>query len=991
MSQRDKKNQYWRSFDEKEQSPAFLKEVEEEFANGIPPGVDAETHEPLPVSRRDFLKYMGFGLASVAAACSPIPTEKAIPYLVQPEEIVPGKAYWYASTCFGCSSACGILVKTREGRPIKIEGNAESAINQGGLCATGQASVLELYDSGRLQGPLDQGKKVGWDNLDKAVLAKLNELQDSQKQIVFLTGTITSPTLKSTIDQFLSKYPNAKHVVYDAVSASGILDAHEFIFGKRILPHYRFDKARTIVSFGADFLGTWISPVEFAKQFSRGRKLDQKNMSQLYQFESGLSLTGANADIRVPLLPSQIDSSVLGLLECIETGEIKSAPQDNGIRSQIKKTAENLKKNKGRSLVVSNSNDIDVQNIVVRINQILGNYGHALRIDQGSNQKKGHDKSLDRLVHDMKNGQVEALFIYGNNPAYSYFDSKSFVEGLEKVSLKVSLDNRNHETAQLMDYHAPDHHFLESWGDSEPVEGVFHISQPTIRPVYSTRSIGESLNNWMGIKEDYQDTVKKYWEDQVFPYSGQLLFDSFWKKSVHDGCCKTNQFKPVKQRDAAQVISESVKQILKKSKMLESKQGWEIHLYESVALRDGQSANNPWLQELPDPITKLTWDNAANISSKDAKKLNVKQGDVIAIKVKGRTYKLPVVIQPGQASGSISLALGYGRTKAGKVGNGVGQNVYGMLNGSNANWNYYVQNALVSTTGTSEKLALTQTHYSLEGRPIFKDATLNQYKSDPAAGNKDQVDLVMLWEQHKTEGHSWGMAIDTNACIGCSGCMVGCQSENNVPVVGKEEVYHRREMSWIRLDRYYKGDEENPEVAFQPMMCQHCANAPCESVCPVLATVHSADGLNQQVYNRCVGTRYCANNCPYKVRRFNWFDYAHNKSFDYYMNDNAGKLALNPDVVVRSRGVMEKCSMCVQRIQEKKLEYRKQGKPLNSDDIKVACQQSCPSDAIVFGDLNDPKSQISKLLHKNKRRYQVLGELNVKPAVNYLTKIRNKE
>lgn len=972
MKEQHKK--YWRSIDELKSTPEFLESVQDEF-----PAANKEAQNEGGVDRRDFLKLMGFGVAAVATACSRMPVKKSIPYLVQPDDIVPGKAYWYASVCAACPASCGILVKTREGRPIKIEGNRESSVGQGGLCAAGQSSVLDLYDSSRLKSPTKSGKSLSWEDWQKETLGVLKKA----KGIELVTSPVVSPTTKALLQDFKSQY-GAQHVIYEPASQSALIEAHEAGFGKRLVPHYQFHKAKTVVSLGADFLGTWISPVEFAKQYSQARKAEgaKTQMLQHFQFESRLSLTGSNADIRVPMKPSQQKMAVLVLADLVlrqlgQGGVAQVGMAKLGhLKKDIKKAVAALVANAGHSLVVSSLADLEVQKLILKVNRALGNYGQTLVVDRPSYQSAAVEQDFVDMIGRLKAGQSDVVVFVDVNPVYDFSGAKALNAALKKAKV-VTFAARSHETASASQYVGPLAHSLETWNDAEPVHGQYHLAQPTIRSIYGAKPWQETLLHWLGKKQDYLAAIKAHWQAQVYPLQSRfLIFDAFWRQSVHDGVAKVR--KSALSLGRTNVVPNTAK-ILKASQSRKS--GLELEGFSSVALREGQDANNPWLQELPDPITKVTWENTANVSFKDAKVLGLKDGDVARVEVGGKAIELPVVVQPGQAVGSVSIALGYGHKKFGKVADGVGANVFPLLNGGNVK---------LVKTGRFSKLAQTQIHYLTEGRPIVRDATLKDYKKNPAAGNPKTRDLVMLWEQKTSSHNAWGMAIDLNACIGCSACSIGCQSENNVPVVGKEEVANQREMSWIRIDRYYKGDVNAPEVAFQPMMCQHCANAPCESVCPVLATVHSEDGLNQQVYNRCVGTRYCANNCPYKVRRFNWFDYAHNKEFDYYMNDNTGRLVLNPDIVVRSRGVMEKCSMCVQRIQEKKLEAKKAGKPLNSDDIQLACQQSCPSDAIVFGDLNDPKSRISQAVKKDKREYTVLGELNVKPAVHYLTKVRNK-
>ncbi len=979
MKRDETKKTYWKSLEELHQDPEFLEQSKDEFPESAP-------------NRRDFLKLMGFSVTAASlAACSRSPVYKAIAYLDKPVDTTPGVANYYATTCAGCEAVCGLLAKTRDGRPIKIEGNPESPINTGSTCATGQASVLSLYDGARLQGPQLAAAKSSWNSIDKSVREGLQSAVAAGKKIALLTGTLMSPTTRQLISEFTAHYTNAEHITYDPVSVDAIYAANQENFGKAVIPSYLFDKANVIVGVNADFLNTWISPVEFTQRYSKGRKLgDKSEMSRHVQFESYVSLTGSNADQRVGIQPSQQGLVLWGLLAEIARlagGASVPTPDLSGLDAAfIKKTAHELWKSRGESLVVSGSNDVAHQRLCNAINAQLGNVGRTIDLDNPIRRNSGTSRSIQELVADMQKGEVGALIIYGVNPAYDYAEAEKFKEGLKKVKLSVSLDPYRTETAALSKVLAPDLHYLEAWNDAEAKANLFHLTQPTIAPLYNTRAAQDSLLKWMGKNTDYYHYLKDAWKSKIFSQQSRFAsFKSFWDRALHDGGVAFPAQTP-RHHAFSGNVSSSIAQV----KGQQGKGGYELYLYEKVGVRDGRHANNPWLQELPDPVSKVTWDNYANMAPEEASRLGLKQGDMIRLSVGNRKIKLPVYLQPGHPVKTISAALGYGRKQAGKVGNNVGGNLYPFVTLTKESFIYHSGGLDVSKSTGRHKLAVTQTHNSMEGRPIIKETTLPAYQANPKSGNEDKVHLVSLWPEHKYTGQRWGMAIDLNACTGCSSCVVSCQAENNVPVVGQDEVYRRREMHWIRIDRYYSGTEENPDVAHQPMMCQHCANAPCETVCPVLATVHSSDGLNQQVYNRCVGTRYCANNCPYKVRRFNWFNYADNDKFDYNMNSEIGKMVLNPDIVVRSRGVMEKCSMCIQRIQEGKLKARDEGRKVKDGDIQMACQQSCPSDAIVFGDLSDPKSRISKLV-KNDRYYRVLEELNVQPVVGYLTKVRNIE
>ena len=923
-------------------------------------------------------------------------------------------------------------MKTREGRPIKIEGNKNSAITQGGVNAQVEASVLSLYDQERLKGPLKEGKNADWGTIDKEITEQLQAISDAGGQIRIVSNTINSPSTLKAIQEMADKYGNTEHVMYDAASQHGMLTANETMFGIKAVPAYDFSKAKTIVSFGADFLGTWVSPIEHTKQYSKTRKVnsDNKKMSRHYQFESNLSLTGSNADYRTPIKPSQE-----GLVVAALYNEVAKMTGNTGLNTNkvdvanIKKAAKDLVSNQGKSLVVAGSNDTDIQILVNGINSMLNNYGTTIDLNQYSNARKGDDGAFNQLIKDANAGNINAVIFYNANPVYDSGMGEDLKKALGKVSLTVSTSDRKDETADVVKYVAPDHHFLESWNDAEPKKGQLSLTQPTISPLFKTRQAQDSFLTWTGNKQEYYNFLRKNWEDNHYR-SQEPTFDIFWDKTLYNGVFTyTVQSSDVSAQDVD--LSACANRINKNYKP--NNNGLEVAFYQKVSLGTGYHANNPWLQELPDPISKATWDNYATISQKMANELGIKifegKTSKINLTINGQTMEVPALVQPGQANGTIGLALGYGRKMAGKVANGVGFDVYpllGQLNGTKS----YVLTSGVSVDGTagSYQLAQTQTHQTFMGREtVIQEALLEDYqkkdwkrKFQPhieTSKGKVAPSKLTLWNGHKYNNHHWGLAIDLNSCTGCAACTIACQSENNIPVVGKEEVVMRRDMQWMRVDRYYSSDAdvndtdgleiaaENPEVTFQPMMCQHCNNAPCETVCPVAATTHSSEGLNQMTYNRCVGTRYCANNCPYKVRRFNWFKYHDNTKFDknMAMNNDLGKMVLNPDVTVRSRGVMEKCSMCVQRIQAGKLKAKKEKRKLEDKDVNTACASACPSDAIIFGDLNNQDSAISKYLKlkektdepikevNEERAYHVLEELRVAPNVWYMTKIRNKD
>ncbi len=1055
---KDNKKQYWKGIEQLTNDPAFVKHADKEFSGDLPLG----NEEGEGSSRRDFLKMMGFGIAAASLAACETPVRKAIPYVNKPVDVDPGIANYYASTYFNGGDYASVVVKTREGRPIKIEGNPDSKISQGGVTAQVDASVLSLYDDERLKKPQAKGKVIEWASMDKAIVSQLGSIAAQGGQIRMVSNTIISPSTKAIVEEFKAKYPTAAHITYDTISAYGIMKANEGSFGVKVVPSYDFSKANVIVSLGADFLGTWLSPIEFTKQYSKTRKLNKgkKNMSRHYQFESNLSLSGANADYRTAIKPSEEGAVIANLYNLIasKSGRTKVSA-GKSIHPYINKAASDLLASKGKALVVSGSNDPAIQTLVNGINDMLGNYGTTIDLSLPLLTKQGDDAAMDSFIKEASSGSVKAVIFYNCNPVYNHPKGATLAKALAKVPLKISTSDRKDETAALVDYIAPDNHYLESWGDAEPKSGSYSFVQPAISPLFDTRQVQVSLMRWADRKDDYFEYLQQYWK-KASGTSG-IAFQGYWDKAVQTGVFELeSSTSPSENTTAMDSLDVAIAPQETISTTVSNFQGdimaaaasiaksyksggsdYELALYHKIGLGDGTHANNPWLQEMPDPITKATWDNYVTISQKDAGTLGIKmfegKSNMVKLTVGGTTLEeVPVLIQPGQAEGTIGLALGYGRSAAGKVATeagGIDANPF--IGTKNGGLYYAITKGLnVEVLSKEYQVAQTQTHQTYMGREnVIQESVLSEYKKNPKAGryepkistwqaedHKVDPSTLSLWKGHKYPNHHWGLAIDLNSCTGCSACTVACHTENNVPVVGREEVINRRDMHWMRIDRYYSSNApvddlrglevaaENPEVTFQPMMCQHCNNAPCETVCPVAATTHSTEGLNQMTYNRCIGTRYCANNCPYKVRRFNWFKYHDNKQFENTntaMNSDLGKMVLNPDVTVRSRGVMEKCSFCVQRIQKGKLEAKKEGRRPTDADVNTACASACPADALIFGDMNNPESEISKFLNikdiegdygidkhvQEPRAYHVLEEIGVKPNVVYLTKIRNKE
>jgi molybdopterin-containing oxidoreductase family iron-sulfur binding subunit len=1013
---------HWQSFGELNQSEAYNKDVKDEFREELPfVAEEGKSFLEAKAPRRDFLKYLGFSTAAAAVAAScEMPVKKAIPFANKPEDVVPGVSKYYATTYVQDGDVVSVLAKVRDGRPIKIEGNDLSPITQGGTSARVQASVLDLYDTARLRFPTIDGKEVTFEAIDKALSAAISG------PAVILTSTVTSPSTKEVIAQFLAKYPGSRHVTYDAVSYSGILLANEATYGKKAIPSYHFENAKAIVSIGADFLGTWISPVEFAKQYAAGKKIDEKKpeMSKHIHFESVATLTGSNADEKYLHRPSETGAVVAALLSAVNGQAVNIS--DAKLKAGIEKAAKALNENKGAALVVCGSNDVNVQILVNAINEAIGAGGKTIDWSTPVYTRQGVDADFAKLVDDMNAGAVSTLLIHGANPVYSWYDSEKVKAGLKKVKTTVSFNAKVDETTELCKYVVPDHHYLESWGDAEPKAGHYSFIQPTIYPLFKTRQWQDSLLKWSGASIDYLGFLKSFWSAKVGGESG-------WNKALQDGVVNpaATAMSGASFNGAAVAAAASAATSGKKGGAV------ELVLYEKVGIGAGQGASNPWLQELPDPVTRATWDNYVIVSPAMAKTLlNIDLNDggqadayevnppkkVVKVTVGKYSVELPALIIPGTHPNTIAIAVGYGRSeKLGKAVVGTGKNAYPFASLNGTTVSFTVTDATVAATGDTYPVALTQTHSRYDTTQgnrteVMKELTLAEYKKDPTEIRDEREEELKPWgglEKFESQGTiypvydrpgiKWGMSVDLNTCTGCAACVVACTAENNVAIVGKPEVLRGHEMQWLRIDRYFSGDMENPNVVFQPLMCQHCDNAPCENVCPVAATNHSSEGLNQMTYNRCIGTRYCANNCPYKVRRFNWADYTGADSFPdnqretandvvMDMNDDLTRMVLNPDVTVRSRGVIEKCSFCVQRLQESKLKAKKESRPMVDSDIKVACQQACPTNAITFGNANDANSAISKSRKENpNRQFYVLEQLHVLPNVTYMAKVRNLE
>ncbi len=982
------------------------------------------------LARRDFLTLMGASMAMAGFSCARRPVNKIIPYVVQPEEITPGVPVWYASTSMECGHGCGILVRNREGRPVKLEGNPDHPANRGSLCQRGQASLLNLYDPDRLKGPVARGRaasggrqELTWGDADSAIGSRLK----AGSRVAVLSPTLYSESTLRLVREFLGAFSSGRLVEYDAADYADIAAAGERSYGTGGIPQFHFDRAEMVVSLGADFLGTWVSPVEFSKDWVANRKLDSKKhasekMSKLVVFESQFSITGGNADERYPVRAGDElkiamaiahelivkggrsrfsgDASVSDILSGYKAETVAQEVGIEGGAETIRKVANALWAARGKSLVVagglqSRTASAEALQVAVNLlNSALENDGATI---DGSGAVRAHRSSfaeVAKLVKDMNAGSIDALIIYRSNAAYALPKALGFEAALKKVPLVVYVGDREDETGLLADYVLPDHHYLENWGDLTLRKGVTSLQQPALAPIHNTRAFQDTLLTWIkgaGLKTSslsarialaasaantWYDYLKANWRESF------VSSEKAWEEALRKGVVETRV------SGGARSFRSSALSVVPRytAKM---NPGVVLAVYEDVTMADGRFANNPWLQELPDPVSSVTWDNYAAVSPSLAKRLDLRNDDVVEVKVEGgAAVELPVRVQPGIHPSGIAVAYGYGRRAAGKVGTEAGVDVTPLMGVEGDVPVFSGQVVQLRKTGRFYRLAATQWHTVTENRPIINDITLAQFKADPATESHTDPHIRMktprtLWPVHQYKHYRWGMAIDLNSCIGCQSCMVACQAENNVPVVGRDNVRVGRQMHWLRIDRYYSGSADHPNVVFQPMLCQHCENAPCETVCPVLATLHDDEGTSVQAYNRCVGTRYCQNNCPYKVRRFNFFD--HWKSYEGTMN-----MVWNPDVTVRTRGIMEKCSFCIQRINFAKDRAKDEKRKVKDGELKTACQQTCPTDAIVFGDINDAQTRVSQL-RADARGFKALDDLNTQPAITYLTKVRNIE
>jgi MoCo/4Fe-4S cofactor protein with predicted Tat translocation signal len=978
-----KGSEFWRTLEERAGDPAF----QERLYNEFPSEIEAITD---PVARRTFLKLMGASLALAGVtACTKQPPEKIVPYVRQPEELIPGRPLFYATSMAVGGVATGLLVENHEGRPTKIEGNP---LHPGSLGATdvfAQAAILGLYDPDRSQTLRNLGEIRPW----SAYLGAINAALTAQKPLKgaglrILTESVNSPTLAAQIRDLLSRFPSAKWHQWDPASRDNARAGAKLAFGEYVDAQYHFDQADVILSLDADFLGAGPGGLRYARDFSKRRRPeDAEHMNRLYAIESMPTSTGARADHRLPMKPSAIEGAARAIAAAAGVAGARpaGAAQDKE-QKWIAAVAKDLLGHRGRSLVIAGeSQPPAVHAIAHAMNQALGNAGKTVVYTKTAEAEPVNQlESIRDLVADMNAGKVDLLVIIGGNPVYTAPADLKFADALNKVQLRSHLSLYDDETSALCQWQIPEAHFLEAWSDARAFDGTTSIVQPLIAPLYGGKSAHEVLAAMSDRPErSGHDLVRDHWKIDKD--------DTAWRRWLHDGVMPNTAYASANVTANAAAVGSGPMSPATPAGAL------EISFRNDPSVLDGRFANNGWLQELPKPITRLTWDNAVITSPATAARLKGSEypafqggehgqiiADVVELKLQGRSVRGAMFAVVGHPDDCVTVHLGYGRSRGGRVAAGAGFNANAIRTSSALSFGSGVE---LTKTGDTFSLACTQYHHLMEGRGLVRAATREEYLRDPKSVHEGPgmepppPKTLTLYPEVKYDGYKWGMAIDVNACIGCNACVVGCQSENNIPVIGKEQVLRGREMHWLRVDTYYRGQAENPETYFQPVPCMQCENAPCEVVCPVGATAHSSEGLNDMVYNRCVGTRYCSDNCPYKVRRFNFLLY---QDFD----TPALKLGRNPDVTVRSRGVMEKCTYCVQRINAAKIDSEKADRKVRDGEIKTACEQACPADAIVFGNLNDPESRVAKLQAET-RNYALLAELNTRPRTTYLAAVRN--
>jgi MoCo/4Fe-4S cofactor protein with predicted Tat translocation signal len=982
---------FWRSLEQVAETPEFKEYLHREFPQNASEWLD-------PVGRRGFLKLMGASMALAGvSACTRQPEEAIVPYVRQPEELVPGKPLFYATAMPFAGSGVGLLVESHEGRPTKIEGNPDHPSSLGATDLFAQASILSLYDPDRSQVLTHLGDIRPFEAFAAAMRQVVVAQEGSQGSgIRVLSETVSSPTLGAQIDEFLGRFPKAKWVQWEPFGRHNVRAGSKLAFGDYVDPVYSIDQADVILALDADFLCSGNGALKYSRAYASRRKRDgdRAQRNRLYSVESSPSNTGTKADHRLLLRASEIGFFARAVAAQLGVAGVAAGTAPESGQAWLGPLVKDLQAARGRSLIIAGEGQPPaVHALAHAMNDVLGNVGNTVVYTQTVETHPIDQRAaLTELVGEMNAGTVSLLLVLGGNPVYTAPSDLKFAEALDKVPLRANLSQFHDETAALCHWHIPETHFLEMWSDVRGHDGTVAIVQPLISPLYNGRSVHEVVSTLSaaGVRSGY-DIVRSYWSGQrgvstapsapqpalgsLAPLPGSTAlspFDKEWRRWLHDGVIPNTAFVPKVVALQSGAIGAAP---------APAPPGLEVVFRPDPSVYDGRFANNGWLQELPKWLTKLTWDNAALLSPGTADRLNLVSGDVVEVKQGSNMLRIPVWLAPGHAADTLTIHLGYGRQRAGRIGTGIGFGVNALRTTAAHDVLSAVQ---VTKTGDSYELVSTQDHWSLEGRNLVRVATVDQFEKDPNfAAKQEHQPLVGLtmFEARRYEGYAWGMTIDQNVCTGCNACVVACQAENNVPVVGKSQVANGREMHWLRVDRYYSGDLENPDTYHQPMPCQQCESAPCEVVCPVAATTHSDEGLNDMVYNRCVGTRYCSNNCPYKVRRFNFMLYSDWDTASF-------KLARNPDVTVRSRGVMEKCTYCVQRINLARVTAKIEDRQIRDGEVLSACQSACPTNAIVFGNINDPTSAVSKL-KASPLNYPLLAELNTRPRTSYLAIVRN--
>ena len=963
---------YWKSLDELAETEEFQDFLKHEF----PAGADTWTD---PVGRRHFLQLMGASLALAGLAnCTRQPEERIVPYVRAPEELIPGKPLFYASAIPVQGYAQGILVESHDGRPTKLEGNPKHPASLGATTLHAQASVLDLYDPDRLTVTTNAGRVRSWEVFAAAVTDRMERYRlGSGKGLCILTGNVTSPTLSRQLEQLTAAMPDARWYQYEPVNQDSAREGARMAFGRDLNTYYRLDKAQRILSLDADFLYWGPASIRYAKDFSAKRRVDSpdQDMNRLYMIESAPTVTASVADHRLPLRPSEVVEAAKALARAVGVDIAGSPTLDPATQTWLDAAADDLKDHGASAVVIPGTFQPPAVHVLAHlINEKLGATGstvvHTAPVET-SPQLNG--TSIRRLVEEMRDGEIETLIVIGGNPVFDAPADLDFAGAMENVGLRIHLTQQLNETSNQCDWQVPESHFLESWGDLRAFDGSVSIVQPLIVPLYRSKSAVELLDLMLGGNGQTTDyaIVRSHWAKE----SKEADFDHWWRQVLYDGSMKDTALAEV------QVAAKRASELDLASSKPSADSGLELAFRPDPHIYDGRYANNGWLQEAPKPLTKLSWDNAVLLAPATAEALGLQPGQVVRITSGDAELRGPAWIHPGHPAGAATVHLGYGRERVGRVGTGAGFNAY-PLRTSTSFW--AARDVELHPTDDVFELACTQDHSSMEGRPLIVESTLEEFRKEPEfakeAWEQPGPD-VNMYPERVYKDRAWGLSVDLSACIGCNACVLACQSENNIAVVGREQVRKGREMHWIRIDRYFSGDLDNPETLHQPVMCQQCENAPCETVCPVGATNHSDEGLNDMVYNRCIGTRYCSNNCPYKVRRFNFLLYS-----DW--QTETLKLQRNPDVTVRSRGVMEKCTYCVQRINAAKIQAELEDRDVADGEIKTACQQVCPTDAIVFGNINDPQSQVAQR-KKSPRDYGILTELKTRPRTTYLARLRN--